>query len=122
MVLVGSFLKVLDNSGVKEVKCIGILGVGKRRFAKVGDVLKVSVRNVRPNKKVSKGMVFKAVLVSVKKRISRKGGEAVRFDSNGVVLLRGDGMPLGTRVLGAVMGELRSKGFVKVISLAKVTV
>ncbi len=122
MVLVGSKLKVLDNSGAKEVKCIGLLGIGRRRYALAGDVIKVSVRSVRSERKIEKGSVCKAVVVTVKKGRRRKGGEQVSFNENAVVLVKNDHMPLGTRVLGGVMSELRERGLMKVISLSKVTI
>lgn len=122
MILVGSKLKVIDNSGAKEVKCIGLLGVGKRRYALAGDIIKVSVRSVRAQRKVEKGNVYRAVVVTVKKGKKRQGGEQVMFNENAVVLIKNDNMPIGTRVLGAVMVELREKNLMKIISLSKVTI
>lgn len=122
MVGVGTILKVVDNSGARLVKCLNVLGVGGRRYGKPGDMVVVSVRSVNPGKSIKKGMVYKGVIVRVKKPILRETGEQVRFDDNGVVLLKNDGMPLGSRVLSPVMLELREKGFMKVISLATMTI
>lgn len=122
MILVGSKLKVIDNTGAREVKCIGLLNVGKRRYALAGDIIKVTVRSVRGDKKIDKGTVCKAVVVSVKKGKNRNSGEKVVFNENAVVLIKNDNLPLGTRVLGAVMAELRQRDLMKIISLSKVTI
>jgi large subunit ribosomal protein L14 len=122
MVCVGTVLKVMDNSGARKVRCIGLLGVKKRRWCKVGEVIVVSVRVVNPIKKMRKGEVHRAVIVGTRKAVRRGTGDWVRFDENVVVLVNKKNIPLGTRVLGPVMQELRGKKFSKVMSLAKGTV
>ena len=111
-------LKVADNTGAKEILCIKVLGGSKRRYAGVGDLIVVSVKDALPNGKVKKGSVHKAVVVRTKKEIFRKDGSKVQFDSNSVVLTDEKGEPIGTRIFGPVTTELRSRGQTKIISLA----
>ena len=113
-----SRLKIADNSGAKEVLVIKVLGGSKRRYAGVGDLIVVSVKEALPNGKVKKGSVHKAVVVRTKKEIFRKDGSKVQFDSNSVVLTDETGEPIGTRIFGPVTRELRFRGQTKIISLA----
>ena len=112
-----SKLKVADNSGAKEVLCIRVLGGSKRRYASVGDLIVVSVKEATPGG-VKKGTVSKAVVVRTKKEIRRKDGSYIRFDDNAVVLLNPADEPRGTRIFGPVARELREKNFMRIISLA----
>jgi len=111
-------LTVADNSGAKEVYCIKVLGGSKRRYASVGDVIVVSIKEAIPNSKVKKGDVMKAVVVRTKKEIRRPDGSYIRFDDNSAVLLTGNMDPVGTRIFGPVARELRAKNYMKIISLA----
>ncbi|MDY6831052.1 MAG: 50S ribosomal protein L14 [Thermodesulfobacteriota bacterium] len=111
-------LKVADNSGAKIVYCIKVLGGSRRRYATVGDVIVVSVKEAIPNSKVKKGDVLKAVIVRTKKEIRRPDGSYIRFDENSAVLVSGNNEPLGTRIFGPVARELRAKRFMKIVSLA----
>ena len=113
-----SVLKVADNSGAKKVLCIKVLGGSKRRYAGVGDVIVVTIKEAIPNSKVKKGDVMRAVIVRTAKEIRRMDDTSVRFDENSAVLLSGTGEPIGTRIFGPVARELRLKGFMKIISLA----
>ena len=118
MIQVESRLSVADNSGAKEVLCIKVLGGSKRRFASVGDIIVVTVKDAIPKGKVKKGTVHKAVVVRVKKGIHRNDGSKVRFDNNAAVLVDDKGEPVGTRIFGPVTRELRTRGQMKIISLA----
>lgn len=121
MIQMQSELEVADNSGARRVECIKVLGGSKRRYARVGDVIVVSVKDAIPRGKVKKGDVFKAVLVRTRKGVRRSDGSLIRFDSNAAVLLSAQGQPIGTRVFGPVSRELRGMGgeaFMKIISLA----
>lgn len=111
-------LTVADNSGAKTLYCIKVLGGSKRRYAGVGDIIVVSVKEAIPNAKVKKGDVHKAVIVRTKKELKRPDGSYIRFDDNSAVLISGNREPIGTRIFGPVARELRSKGFMKIISLA----
>jgi large subunit ribosomal protein L14 len=111
-------LTVADNSGAKTLYCIKVLGGSKRRYAGVGDIIVVSVKEAIPNAKVKKGDVHKAVIVRTKKELKRPDGSYIRFDDNSAVLIGGNREPIGTRIFGPVARELRSKGFMKIISLA----
>ena len=111
-------LNVADNSGAKEVLCIRVLGGSRRRYASIGDVIVVTVKEAIPNAKVKKGDVLNAVVVRTAKEIRRPEDTTVRFDDNAAVLLSGSGEPVGTRIFGPVARELRSLGFMKIISLA----
>ncbi len=118
MIQVQSVLDVADNSGARKVFCIKVLGGSKRRYASVGDVIVVSIRDALPNSKVKKGSVVKAVIVRVKKDLRRDDGSVIRFDTNSAVLIDGNKQPIGTRIFGPVARELRAKKFLKIISLA----
>jgi len=118
MIQVESNLEVADNSGAKRVQCIKVLGGSKRRYASVGDVIVVSVKDAIPRGRVKKGDVMQAVVVRTAKDINRKDGTAIRFDSNAAVLINKQGEPVGTRIFGPVTRELRAKKYMKIISLA----
>ncbi len=111
-------LLAADNSGAKKLYCIKVLGGSKRRYASVGDVIVVSVKEALPNSKVKKGDVMKAVVVRTAKEISRPDGSYIRFDDNSAVLINNQGEPIGTRIFGPVARELRAKHFMKIVSLA----
>jgi len=113
-----STLFVADNSGAKSVQCIKVLGGSKRRFASIGDVIVITVKDAIPRGKVKKGEIHKAVIVRTSKEISRADGSSIRFDKNSAVLINASGEPLGTRIFGPVTRELRSKKYMKIISLA----
>src|SRR5947209_16494033 len=118
MVQAESILDVADNSGARKVLCIKVLGGTRRKYASVGDIIVVSVKEAIPNAKVKKGEVAKAVIVRTKKEIARADGSYIRFDSNSAVLINKDNEPIGTRIFGPVARELRAKKFMKIISLA----
>ncbi|CAK8711038.1 MAG: 50S ribosomal protein L14 [Candidatus Electrothrix sp. AW2] len=118
MIQTETLLNVADNSGAKKVLCIRVLGGSKRRYASIGDVIVVTVKEAIPHAKVKKGDVLDAVVVRTSKAISRPEDTTVRFDDNAAVLLSGSGDPIGTRIFGPVARELRSLGFMKIISLA----
>jgi large subunit ribosomal protein L14 len=113
-----SRLKVADNSGAKEVLCIRVLGGSKRRYARVGDIIVVTVKSAIPGGNVKKGEVSKAVVVRTKKEYRRPDGSYIRFDENAAVLLNAQGEPKGTRIFGPVARELRDKQFMRIVSLA----
>ena len=118
MVQTTSTLDVADNSGAKKIMCIRVLGGTKRKYASLGDVIVVSIKEAIPNAKVKKGDVAKAVIVRTKKEVSRQDGSYIRFDANSAVLVDKDNEPIGTRIFGPVARELRAKRFMKIISLA----
>ena len=118
MIQAESRLDVADNSGAKEVLCVKVLGGSKRRFASVGDIIVVTIKDAMPKGKVKKGTVHKAVVVRVKKGIHRDDGSKVKFDNNAAVLVDDKGEPVGTRIFGPVTRELRNRGQMKIISLA----
>ena len=118
MIQMQSQLSVADNSGAKRVQCIKVLGGSKRRYARVGDVIKVSIKEAIPRGKVKKGDVSFAVVVRTAKAITRPDGSRIRFSSNSVVLLNAQKQPIGTRIFGPVPRELRTDAFMKIISLA----
>ncbi len=118
MIQVQSKLDVADNSGAKSVACIKVLGGSKRRYASIGDIVVVSVKDAMPRAKVKKGDIYKAVVVRTKKEIGRPDGSHIRFDNNSAVLLNKNMDPIGTRIFGPVARELRAKNFMKIISLA----
>ena len=118
MIQVQTELMVADNTGAKRVECIKVLGGSKRRYASIGDIIKVSVKEAIPKAKVKKGSVHNAVVVRVKKGIHRNDGSKVKFDNNAAVLTDEKGEPIGTRIFGPVTRELRIKGQMKIISLA----
>jgi len=111
-------MKVADNSGAKEVQCIKVLGGTRRRYASVGDIIVVSVKEAMPNSKVKKGDVVKAVVVRTIHKINRSDGSHIRFDENSAVLVNNQKEPIGTRIFGPVARELRAKQFLKIVSLA----
>ena len=111
-------MSVADNSGAKEVSCIKVLGGSRRRYASIGDIIVVSVKQAMPNSKVKKGDVLKAVIVRTKKEIRRPDGSFIRFDENSAVLINAQREPIGTRIFGPVARELRAQRFMKIISLA----
>ena len=113
-----SFLKVADNTGAKEIKCIRVLGGSKRKYGNIGDVIVASVRKSTPGGTVKKGEVVKAVIVRSAKGVRRADGTYVRFDDNAVVLIKDDRNPRGTRIFGPVARELRDKDYMKILSLA----
>ena len=118
MVQTTSTLDVADNSGAKKVMCIRVLGGTRRKYASLGDVIVVSIKEAIPNAQVKKGDVAKAVIVRTKKEVSRQDGSYIRFDTNSAVLVDKDNEPVGTRIFGPVARELRAKRFMKIISLA----
>ena len=118
MIQMQSNLFVADNSGARKIQCIKVLGGSKRRFASIGDIIVVSVKDAIPRGKVKKGEVFKAVIVRTKKNFSRDDGTSIRFDKNAAVLLDKQEEPIATRIFGPVTRELRTKKFMKIISLA----
>ena len=113
-----SVLDVADNSGAKKVFCIKVLGGTRRRYASIGDVIIVSVREAIPGSKVKKGEVARAVIVRTQKELARSDGSSIRFDGNSAVLINKENEPIGTRIFGPVARELRAKRFMKIISLA----
>ena len=118
MIQMSSVLDVADNSGAKKLYCIKVLGGSRRRYASVGDIIIVSVREAIPGAKVKKGEVARAVVVRTAKEIARTDGSYIRFDGNSAVLINKEGEPIGTRIFGPVARELRAKRFMKIISLA----
>lgn len=118
MIQMQTRLNAADNSGVKTMMCIAVLGGSKRRYAGVGDVIVAAVKEAIPNSKVKKGEVVKAVVVRTKRAISRSDGSTLRFDENSAVLINAQMEPIGTRIFGPVARELRAKKFMKIISLA----
>ena len=113
-----TILQVADNSGAKSVLCIGVLGGTRRRYARVGDIITVTVKVAIPNGTVKKGQVTKAVVVRTRKEMRRKDGTYIRFDENAAVILNDNKEPVGTRIFGPVARELREKNFMKIVSLA----
>ena len=118
MIQMQTVLDAADNSGARRVQCIKVLGGSKRRYAGVGDVIKVSVKDAIPRGKVKKGEVYNAVVVRTRKGVRRNDGSLIRFDGNAAVLLNNQLQPIGTRIFGPVTRELRSERFMKIISLA----
>jgi large subunit ribosomal protein L14 len=118
MIQMQTNLDVADNSGARRVMCIKVLGGSKRRYASVGDIIVVSIKEAIPRGRVKKGDVRKAVVVRVSKDIQRKDGTAIRFDQNAAVLVNNAGEPIGTRIFGPVPRELRAKNHMKIVSLA----
>lgn len=118
MIQMQSNLFVADNSGARRIQCIKVLGGSKRRFASIGDVIVVSIKDAIPRAKVKKGEVFKAVIVRTSKEFTRNDGSTIRFDKNAAVLLDKQEEPIATRIFGPVTRELRTKKFMKIISLA----
>lgn len=118
MIQSSSYLDSADNTGAKRLYCIKVLGGSRRKYARLGDVVVVSVKEAIPNAKVDKGAVLKAVIVRVRKEQRRTDGSYVRFDNNAAVIINKDNEPIGTRVFGPIARELRTKGYMKIISLA----
>jgi large subunit ribosomal protein L14 len=118
MIQVQSVLDVADNSGARRVMCIKVLGGSKRRYASIGDVIKVSIKEAIPRGRVKKGEVMNAVVVRTRKGVRRQDGSLIRFDGNAAVLLNNKLEPIGTRIFGPVTRELRNEAFMKIISLA----
>ncbi|KPK33512.1 MAG: 50S ribosomal protein L14 [Betaproteobacteria bacterium SG8_40] len=118
MIQMQSRLKVADNTGARSVMCIKVLGGSKRRYAAVGDVIKVSVKDAAPRGRVKKGEVYNAVVVRTAAGVRRQDGSRIKFDSNAAVLLNNKLEPIGTRIFGPVTRELRSEKFMKIVSLA----
>ena len=122
MIQAASYLKVADNTGAKEIKCIRVLGGSRRKYGNIGDVIVASVRKAAPGGTAKKGEVVRAVIVRTAKGTHRADGTYVRFDENAAVLIKDDKSPRGTRIFGPVARELRDKGFMKICSLAPETV
>ena len=118
MIQMQTNLEVADNSGARRVQCIKVLGGSKRKYASVGDIIVVSVKEAIPSGRVKKGDVRKAVVVRTAKEVRRDDGTAIRFDGNAAVILNNNNEPVGTRIFGPVVRELRAKNFMKIISLA----
>ncbi len=118
MIQVQSNLNVADNSGAKTVMCIKVLGGSKRRYARIGDIIVVSIKSAIPTSKLKKGSVAKAVVVRTKKELGREDGSYIRFDDNAAVIIDANNEPVGTRIFGPVARELRAKKYTKIISLA----
>lgn len=118
MIQMQSTLEVADNSGARKLMCIKVLGGSRRRYARVGDVIKVTVKEANPRGKVKKGEIYNAVVVRTRKGVRRSDGSVIRFDTNAAVLLNNQLQPIGTRIFGPVTRELRTENFMKIISLA----
>ena len=118
MIQMTSVLDVADNSGAKKVYCIKVLGGSRRRYAGIGDIIIVSIREAIPGAKVKKGEVSRAVIVRTRKELARSDGSLIKFDGNSAVLVNKENEPIGTRIFGPVARELRAKRFMKIISLA----
>ena len=118
MIQMQTVLDVADNSGAKRIACIKVLGGSKRRYASIGDVIVVSVKEALVNSKVKKGEVARAVIVRTKRELARSDGSYIKFDGNSAVLINKENEPIGTRIFGPVARELRAKRFMKIISLA----
>lgn len=118
MIQMQSHLDVADNSGARRVQCIKVLGGSKRKYASLGDVIVVAVKEAIPNGKVKKGEVAKAVIVRTSKEVRRADGSYIRFDNNSAVLIDAKGEPIGTRIFGPVARELRGKAYMKIVALA----
>ena len=118
MIQTQSYLEVADNSGARRVMCIKVLGGSKRRYARVGDLIKVTVKEAIPRGKVKKGQVMTAVVVRTRKGVRRGDGSMIKFDDNAAVILNAQDAPIGTRIFGPVTRELRGEKFMKIISLA----
>ncbi len=118
MIQVETLLDSADNSGAKKMLCIKVLGGSRRRYARVGDIIKVSVKEAIPNSKVKKGDVLEAVVVRCAKEVRRQDGSYIKFDCNSAVLINPQNEPVGTRIFGPVARELRAKNFMKIVSLA----
>ena len=118
MIQMESVLDVADNSGARSVACVKVLGGSQRRYASIGDVIVVSIREALPNSRVKKKQIHKAVVVRTRKEVGRPDGSYIRFDDNSVVLIDGNREPIGTRIFGPVARELRARRFMRIVSLA----
>ena len=118
MIQTQTYLDIADNSGARKVMCIKVLGGSKRRYASVGDVIKVTVKEAIPRGRVRKGQVLDAVVVRTKKGVRRSDGSLIKFDGNAAVLLNAQKQPIGTRIFGPVTRELRNENFMRIVSLA----
>ncbi len=118
MIQMQSMLDVADNSGARRLMCIKVLGGSRRRYARIGDVIKVTIKEAIPRGKVKKGDVYNAVVVRTRKGVRRADGSLIRFDGNAAVLLNNNHQPIGTRIFGPVTRELRTEKFMKIVSLA----
>lgn len=118
MIQMQSYMEVADNSGAKKVMCVKVLGGSKRRYAHIGDIVKVSIKDALPRGRVKRGDVYNAVVVRTRTGVRRPDGSKIRFDSNAAVLLNNQLQPIGTRIFGPVTRELRGERFMKIISLA----
>ncbi len=118
MIQMESVLDVADNSGAKRVKCIKVVGGSKRKYASVGDVIVVSVKDAAPNGKVKKGQIARAVVVRTRKEVRRVDGSYIRFDNNSAVLINKENEPIGTRIFGPIARELRARKFMRIVVLA----
>lgn len=118
MIQVETVLDAADNSGAKKIQCIKVLGGSRKRYAGIGDIIKITVKEAMPNSKVKKGEVMQAVVVRTAKEIRRANGSYIKFDCNSAVLINNQNEPIGTRIFGPVARELRAKRFMKIISLA----
>ncbi|MBT6585119.1 MAG: 50S ribosomal protein L14 [Gammaproteobacteria bacterium] len=118
MIQVQTYLDIADNSGARRVMCIKVLGGSKRRYANIGDVIKVTVKEAIPRGRVKKGQVLDAVVVRTRKGVRRSDGSLIKFDGNAAVLLNPQKQPIGTRIFGPVTRELRNDNFMKIVSLA----
>lgn len=118
MIQMKSLLNIADNSGARKAVCVKVLGGSKRRYAGIGDIIVVAVREALPNSKIAKGSVHKAVIVRTAKEIRREDGSYIRFDDNSAVLINNQKEPVGTRIFGPVARELRGQRFMKIVSLA----
>ena len=118
MIQTETMLEIADNSGARRVQCIKVLGGSHRRYAGIGDIIKVTVKEAIPRGRVSKGQVMDAVVVRTRKGVRRKDGSLIKFDQNAAVLLNANKQPIGTRIFGPVTRELRSERFMRIVSLA----
>jgi large subunit ribosomal protein L14 len=118
MIQTQTVLDVADNSGARKLMCVKVLGGSKRKYASIGDIIVVSIREAAPNSKVKKGEVARAVIVRTAKEITREDGSYIKFDDNSAVLINKDKEPIGTRIFGPVARELRAKKFMRIVSLA----
>jgi large subunit ribosomal protein L14 len=118
MIQMESVLDAADNSGAKRLRCVKVLGGSKRKYATVGDIIVVSIKDAAPNGKVKKGQVARAVIVRTRKEVRRKDGSYIRFDDNSAVLINKENEPVGSRIFGPVARELRARKFMKIVSLA----